>query len=555
LPRRHILSAAGALAAALLLAVQAPVEAQEATGRPLRGSIGPQDAPETQIGPAVTGVGQGQAADRLDTPIGPAVTGVGQGQAADSLDTPIGPAVTGVGQDPAAETEVEGLGGLGDEVLVPVDGEALGGLGDEVPGEEVEVVAPAEPIGLTQPTRAVSEPRQIHSALLPEPHDLDPFVPIGIRIGSFLIFPEAELGVDMTDNVLATRTDRQPDIGPEATPKIRVNSDWARHSLNFEANGDRIWYSEFPIADVKNYQLLLRGRLDVTRRTKLSGEIEKSQVQEGPSSISLTDITSAANEVLREQHATAGLEHTFNRLTFKLTGTIADYNYSEDAADTTLDGPVPFADIRDYREVVGTLRTTYEFQSAWAGFIETSLNERDYREPITVAGFRRGSTGYTAQAGVNLRLGGTVFGEIAAGWGEQQPIDSSFEKISGPLVNGDLIWMPTASTKLEFIARTEINETTLEDSAGAIDHFFQLSLQQAFWRYLVLGTYASYEIADFTGDPEIDRRVKLGATAEYYFNPVWSVYARFENTEFTSTPDSSSNFVENEIKIGVKLRR
>ena len=55
-----------------------------------------------------------------------------------------------------------------------------------------EVGAPEEEIGLAQPARAVSELRQIHSALLPEPHDLDPYVPIGIRIGSFLLFPELE---------------------------------------------------------------------------------------------------------------------------------------------------------------------------------------------------------------------------------------------------------------------------------------------------------------------------------------------------------------------------
>jgi hypothetical protein len=65
---------------------------------------------------------------------------------------------------------------------------------------------------------------------------------------------------------------------------------------------------------VKNYQFLLRGRLDVTSRTRLSGEIEKSHVQEGPSSISITDISNA-NTALEEEHATAAIEHTFNRLT------------------------------------------------------------------------------------------------------------------------------------------------------------------------------------------------------------------------------------------------
>lgn len=172
-----------------------------------------------------------------------------------------------------------------------------------------------------------------------------------------------------------------------------------------------------------------------------------------------------------------------------------------------------------------------------------------------MAGFRRGSSGYTAMAGVNLRLAGTLFGEIAAGWGEQQPIEDSFAMVSGPLINGDLIWMPTISTKFEFIARSTISETTLDNSAGAIDHFFQLSLQQAFWRYLVLGVYASYEAADYAGNPQLDQRTKLGVTAEYYFNPVLSAYARYEHTDFTSSPDSSADFLEDEFKIGLKLRR
>jgi hypothetical protein len=90
-----------------------------------------------------------------------------------------------------------------------------------------EVGAPEEEIRLAQPARAVSELRQIHSALLPEPHDLDPYVPIGIRIGSFLLFPELEVGADMTNNVLDTRFDTRSDIGPEVKPRLRLDSDWS----------------------------------------------------------------------------------------------------------------------------------------------------------------------------------------------------------------------------------------------------------------------------------------------------------------------------------------
>ena len=452
---------------------------------------------------------------------------------------------------------------MGDEPTAPAR-PALGGLGDEpseagLQPEESEAALqpeetgiPVEALGLSPPPIGLSALSQIHSALLPEPHDLDPYVPIGIRLGSFLLFPEMEVGADLTNNVLDTKFDAQPDWGPEIKPRVCLDSDWGRHYLGFEANADRIWYSDFPIADTKNYQLLARGRLDVMSHTNLSGEIEKSHVQENASSISITDISNADTAV-EEQHATAALEHRFNRLTLKFTGTVADFDYADNTDQGVSDG-IPFADTNDYRETLGTVRSIYEFQSSWAGFIETAINERVYREPISVTGLRRGSTGFTTMAGVNLRVAGTLFGEIAGGWGEQQPIADSLDTIKGPLINGDLIWMPTPMTKLEFLARTEIDETSFEDSAGAIDHFFELSLQHSFWRYLVLGVYGSYEVADFFSDPQIDRRTKFGATGEYYFNPMMSAYARYEHTDFTST-EAGSDFVEDEFKVGLKFRR
>ena len=70
---------------------------------------------------------------------------------------------------------------------------------------------------------------------------------------------------------------------------------------------------------------------------------------------------------------------------------------------------------------------------------------------------------------------------------------------------------------------------------------------------LVLGTYVSYEIADYVDDPLVDQRLKEGLTGEYYFNPYFSIYARYEHTDFFST-DEGSDFVENEVRLGVRIR-
>jgi hypothetical protein len=109
-------------------------------------------------------------------------------------------------------------------------------------------------------------------------------------------------------------------------------------------------------------------------------------------------------------------------------------------------------------------------------------------------------------------------------------------------------------TKVEFLARTEIAPTTLVDSLGAVDRFYELSLQHAFYRYLVLGAYVSYEIADYVDVAQVDERVREGVTAEYYFNEYFSVYARYEHIDFMSTI-AASEFTENEVRLGVRVRR
>jgi hypothetical protein len=236
-------------------------------------------------------------------------------------------------------------------------------------------------------------------------------------------------------------------------------------------------------------------------------------------------------------------------VTLKLSQTFAKYDYNDDTDPFLVDG-ILFKDVRDYQEAVTTLRGSYEFQPGVIGFIEGWVNRRDYVQPITSAStVLRDSNGFAVLGGLDLVLPLGLSGEIEIGYGKQDPISKDLSPVDGLLVNGDLIWLPTPTTKVEFLARSEIAETTLTDSLGAIDRFFELSLQHAFWRYLVLGTYASYEKADFVDDPQVDQRFKEGLTAEYYFNQYASVYGRYEHTNFISTQEDT-NFVENEVKLG-----
>jgi predicted porin len=63
----------------------------------------------------------------------------------------------------------------------------------------------------------------------------------------------------------------------------------------------------------------------------------------------------------------------------------------------------------------------------------------------------------------------------------------------------------------------------------------------------------AYEIADDAGSDQVDQRLKEGASAEYYFNPYTSVYARYEHTDFFSAA-KASDFLRNELRIGMRIR-
>jgi len=506
------------------VAGRAGAQDQDYDQTPLRGSIAPQQESGGTYGASVR--------EATEAGTGIQESGAGATEGADAA----------VSQPPMPSNQAGPLGGIGDTPQVPeADTEPV------LTVEAEEGLTPLPGIDLTR-----REIGPLHSATLPERHDLDPYLPIGMRFGTFLFFPEVETGGIFTDNVLGTRTDKHSDKAIEVSPTLRLVSDWSRHFFAAEFNADRSWYEDFPVEDDKNYQGLLKGRIDVTRRTHLGLEAEKSQTQEGRNSISLTDIA-GDQTILQEQHLEAYADHTFNRVTVKLTGIVADYDYDDDQ-DPFLEGPVPFQDIRDYRQTQGTLRTSYEFTPIWTGFVEGSLNERDYKQEVSSEGLRRGSTGSVAATGVTVNFSNRITGEISLGWGQQESIEQSFSPIEGPLLNADLIWLPTPLTKVEFIARSEINETTLVDSFGAIDRFYELSVQHAFWTYLVLGAYVSYENADYVDSTLVDQRLKEGLTAEYYFNPVVSTYAQYEHTDFFST-DEENDFVENEVRVGMRFRR
>lgn len=228
MPRRHTSSAAGALAATLLAAMLAPAAAQDAPA--LRGSIAAQGADGTP--PPLGSLQQRRQSTGTRTGTGGSSAGSDNGLPNDLARDP--------DLLPTTPEPPPPLGGIGDESAAPIARVSGPGITN----------ASGEPL-IGPPS--VDDDDLENVPLPPKGHELDPYVPVGTRIGSFILFTEAEIGTIITDNVLGLRTQRFPDYAFEFAPNVRLESNWARHFFSAEFDADRSWYKDFSVEDDKTY--------------------------------------------------------------------------------------------------------------------------------------------------------------------------------------------------------------------------------------------------------------------------------------------------------------
>ncbi len=380
--------------------------------------------------------------------------------------------------------------------------------------------------------------------------ETSPYDATGIRVGSFLLFPELSVETVFTDNVLQSSTSARSDHAYALSPSLVLRSDWSRHSLEATLAATRSYYDDFQEQDDETYAGALQGRFDVTRRTAIQLDTAYLFDKE---EVSSDDTPAGAAErtpfIIRS--AEAELRHRFNRLTASLRGRLSDEDYDDVAL---IGGGTANNDDRDLTEREVTGRLSYEFRPGVAGFIEGSRNERDFDTPIDDNGIRSGSQGYRALTGLTLEFTGKLTGEIAAGFARQTPEETRLEDVSGLIFTAGLEWRATPLTTLRFDATSEIEETTLANSAGALVRRAEISVEHAFRENIIAGIAFGYEMEDFSGSGQQDRDYTAGITGEYLLTPSAALTGSYEFNKSTSSIPGN-DYVENEVRLGFRLRR
>jgi hypothetical protein len=280
-------------------------------------------------------------------------------------------------------------------------------------------------------------------------------------LASFVVHPVTEVEVRAESNVF--RTSRSVDT-PKSDeiaylrPALSISSDWNNHAVNLSVSGEIARHLHYQGEDFENFRSLVGGRLDATRELALSleGRFDKLRELRG----TLDDLGPAVPPVTDYVLGIAGgARYMADPLLLHLRG---------EARKLWFEGGNFTTPLRDRTETVVSLRTGWKFSPGTILFVEPAYNIRDYETKRDSVGLLQGSDGYRVLVGASWDVSGAIFIEMGVGWLRQRFDEPTFDPVSGPAVEGKMLWNLDPLLTLTAALSRRVEETAVVGISGNV---------------------------------------------------------------------------------------
>ena len=337
----------------------------------------------------------------------------------------------------------------------------------------------------------------------------------GIRVGSFLAYPEISAAIMHDNNIYAERRNETSDYVTIFSPLITLESDWEKNYLQLDAGADIDRYNDFAQENVEDYWVGADGRIDVSGTTKLFGGarwIQDHEDRGGPDSPS--PLVAAEPTVYDQISADLGAALTFGPASIRLGGTLDQYDYQD--VPSVL-GPEINMDDRD-RDVHSLgARVSFTVSRTVDIFGQYATDIRDYDTTFDDNGYQRSSDGYRAAAGLRLRNARrTLMAELLAGQMIQKYDDPRFENLNEPYFGADLLWRPTPAISVTAFIDRALYESTISGVSGYLDSAYGLRAERKLTKDLTVNGRFAYVRSEFQGSERLDTIIDAGAGLRYF---------------------------------------
>ncbi len=340
------------------------------------------------------------------------------------------------------------------------------------------------------------------------------FDAVGVRAGSFMLYPEVELGVTFDDNVFGTQNNTEGDIYYGVSPSVSIESDFGRHALNFNGYTDSRFYSSDTSEDRFDWGVAVDGVLDISQFTQVVANIGYDELTEDRTS---TNRVAGGVEPTEYDVFNAGVTfyQRFNRLTASVGARYTENDYDDDAA---IGGGVIDQDFRDYDKLEIPVRLSYDVSADTSIFVAGSYNTREYdQQPPTVA-VTRDSDGYDIGVGASFDFTNLVRGEAFVGYLEQEYDQVGFQKVDGIDFGLSGEWYASELTTVTAGVNRTVEESSSAGSSGHLDTNYQIGIAHELQRNIILTADASYLDVEFEGITRDDETISAGVGVQYLVN-------------------------------------
>ncbi len=377
----------------------------------------------------------------------------------------------------------------------------------------------------------------------------NPFAPLGLRVGTFILRPSLEQGLTYTTNA-----DYSPNgtdaLLSETTLRLNAISDWSEHSASLDAYGTfRDSLSGYDLRETSAGALAALN-LDLGEETRARTTLEYERAPETASSP--VTIEGTVSEPIRQTFSgSIGLEREVGRALFGATGRIEHDRYGDAELSN---GDSLSQEDRNSTLATLSLRAGYEISPVLAPFVEGEVGRRFYQQETDGAGFERSSDRLGARAGLAVDLGEKLSGEISGGWIREQFDDDRLAPIEGPTLNALITWSPERETTVVASASTTVEGTTNAGESGSILHSGEISLERQVRSNLTANGMIGAGYRDYSGSTSHDFLFNAQVGATWWLNRYTGITGRLRHESLRSNIEGR-DYDASSVFLGMTLQR
>ena len=336
--------------------------------------------------------------------------------------------------------------------------------------------------------------------------DRKPWLPDGLHIGSFIVYPSISTKTILDDNVYASATNRKSDLIQQVETSVRIGTDMPRHAFDFAFGGRFSKYMEhedFDHFDANaafnaSFQVDHATQLAITLRTALD-HLDRLQPDEPRNAREPTEIL--------HNRAAISLKRDAGRLWGSVGGAIDTWTYGNVHA---FDGSLINQGDRDLRMVSGHTIAGYRFSPGYDLVAKLRVLRQETPGTTTI---KQDAWGYEGAAGLKAEINPLLRWHMFGGWGVREFDDPSRNPVNTVVGEAGITWLPTQLMTVYFTAARSITDNSGADAGtvfnadtGRIDNLLRAKVEYEALRNLVFTLQGEYHQLEY---PDATRRDQL----------------------------------------------